>query len=467
MHLHFIARDVSVHHSTLDCKGNTEYIYTVGQITDTTYVFSIEHAALTSRLRNIRWRKRNGRLTMGKHKIRMLQTASGADIADQLERLNIERIWAEYMARKGEILPLRIESVRGKAASLLKQHMLAVGGECAVGRQVAAFDDTSAPVVLLGTTRHYKELLTRLPMQPFGLVRIGEEIAEALKHLTSTPEPMHCIGHTLSFAHHTLVMGIINTTPDSFSGDGLDASVSAAVKQAESFAEAGVDILDIGGLSTRPGSDEVSVDDEVRRVVEPIRAIAEAVDITISIDTYRPEVARAAIEVGAGMINDICALQQPGMIELAAATGAAVCLMHMQGKPRTMQSAPHYEDLITEVYGALADWIEAAVSGGVAETQIIIDPGFGFGKDVDHNLEIVRRLREFKSLGRPVLMGPSRKSTIGSVLGHEDPVDRVWGTAAVCAFSIANGADIIRVHDVEQMVQVARMSDAIMSGWTD
>lgn len=393
------------------------------------------------------------------HRVRLLSLLSRDDIEREMRRIGCEETGVQIMAPKGEFYALRLENVRGKAASLLKQMMLSAGGDAAVARAVAAFDDTPAPVLLVGDRRHYRRLYPRLRMEPFGLAQIADEIETALQALSETPAPIHCGRHELTF-DRSRVMGIINTTPDSFSGDGLGDNVAAAVTQGQAFAVAGADILDIGGESTRPGSEGVSVEEEVARVVPVIGALASAVDIPLSVDTSKPEVARAALAAGATLINDIWALRQPGMLELAAETGAAVCVMHMQGQPRDMQHQPHYEDVITEVYAFLAERVEAAVAAGVAREQIIIDPGFGFGKTVAHNLELVRRLHEFRSLGLPVLLGPSRKRTVGEITGK--PADeRVMGTAALCALGLANGANIIRVHDVPQMVDVARVCDAV------
>jgi len=253
-------------------------------------------------------------------------------------------------------------------------------------------------------------------------------------------------------------------TPDSFSGDGLSTNVAVAVRQACDFATSGADLIDIGGQSTRPGSRAISVAEELDRVIPTIEAVRAEVDVPISVDTSVMEVAERALEAGAELINDVYALRGEGMAELAAEAGVPVVVMHMQGTPRDMQDNPTYEDVITDIYDFLARRIEAAMTAGIEEKQIIVDPGFGFGKTVDHNLEILRRLREFRSLGRPVLIGTSRKSTIGRVL--DKPVEeRLWGTAATCAVAIANGANLIRVHDVAEMVQVARMTDAIMRGF--
>jgi len=280
----------------------------------------------------------------------------------------------------------------------------------------------------------------------------------------SPPPPVRLQAGQLSFAERTLVVGIINMTPDSFSGDGLGADIDAAVRQARDFAASGADLIDIGGQSTRPGSQPILVAEELARVIPTIEAVRAEVDVPISVDSSVAQVVEQALDAGAEMINDIYALRGEGMMELAAEAGVPVVIMHMQGTPLDMQDNPTYEDVVAEIYDFLARRIEAAVAAGIAESQIIVDPGFGFGKTVQHNLEILRRLREFCRLGRPVLIGTSRKSTIGKVL--DKPVEeRMWGTAATCAVAIANGANMIRVHDVAEMVQVARMTDAIMRGY--
>ncbi len=284
--------------------------------------------------------------------------------------------------------------------------------------------------------------------------------------MSNCPPPLQCPHGEIPIGQRTLVMGIINMTPDSFGGDGLSGSAQAALGQAEEFVAGGADIIDIGGESTRPGSAAATAQEELDRAMPALEAIRAAVDVPISIDTNKAEVARQALDTGADIINDVYALRREAMLELAAASGVPVILMHMQGTPGDMQQNPSYEDVIDDICDFLAERIAAAVDAGVPEEQIIIDPGFGFGKTVNHNLEIVRRLGEFRRLGRPILVGPSRKSTIGAVLNR--PVhQRLWGTAATCAAAIINGADIIRVHDVAAMTEVARMTDAIVRGWND
>ena len=262
----------------------------------------------------------------------------------------------------------------------------------------------------------------------------------------------------LAWGSRTFVMGIVNTTPDSFSGDGLEYNVESAVEQGLRFQAEGADIIDVGGESTRPGSTPVDVEEEMRRVVPVVRGLAASLDIPVSIDTYKSEVARAALDAGASIINDVWGLKHDAeMAALAAREGVPVVLMHNQ-------VGTDYKDLVPDVIDSLRSSLNLALDAGVSIENVILDPGMGFGKTAEHNLQILRSLQEFKSLRRPLLVGMSRKRTIGYVLGL--PVDdRVEGTAATVALSIANGADIVRVHDVKAMTRVARMTDAVVRGW--
>lgn len=279
----------------------------------------------------------------------------------------------------------------------------------------------------------------------------------------------------LPIGTRTIVMGIINVTPDSFSGDGLGDNVRAALRQAQRMVAEGADILDIGGQSTRPGSDPVSPDEEMRRVVPAIQSIRYAgIEHPISIDTSNSHVAEAALAAGADMVNDISGLRDdPHLAEVAARNNAGLALMHIQGTPRTMQENPHYDDLLGEVIAYLGAGIERARMPGIPLNRIWVDPGIGFGKTLEHNLELIRRLGELRQLGCSILIGASRKGFIGRLLapgfgGEAPPPDlRVVGTGATVALSIANGADIVRVHDVGHTVQVARVSDAIVRGYVE
>jgi dihydropteroate synthase len=261
-------------------------------------------------------------------------------------------------------------------------------------------------------------------------------------------------------ARRTLVMGILNVTPDSFSDGGQHAGVEAALAHARRLLD------DVGGESTRPGADAVSAEEELRRVVPVIEGIRGFSQVPLSVDTTKAVVARAAVQAGAQMINDVSGLTaDPEMAAVAALTGAYVVIMHTLGTPKTMQQQICYTDVVDDIIAFLRRQLQVAVAAGVPRERIIVDPGIGFGKTVGHNLEILRRLREFLVLERPILMGTSRKSFIGRVL--DLPVDqRLEGTAATVALSIANGAAIVRVHDVLPMVRVARMTDAVLGMWS-
>ena len=266
-----------------------------------------------------------------------------------------------------------------------------------------------------------------------------------------------------------LIMGILNITPDSFSDGGRFFSRGSALKQAERMAGEGADIIDVGGESTRPYAEQVSAEEEIRRVIPVIRKIKKKIRTLVSIDTYKSKVARLALEEGADIINDISALRMDrDMGKVAARAGVPVILMHMQGRPRGMQANPHYRDVISEISGFLRERVKKAEECGIDVKKIIVDPGIGFGKTVEHNLLIIKNLERFKKLGCPVLAGPSRKSFIGKVLNPGVNLgvnlgvnERFEGTAAAVALCVWNGADIVRVHDVREMKRVANLTYAI------
>jgi len=260
----------------------------------------------------------------------------------------------------------------------------------------------------------------------------------------------------------TVVMGILNVTPDSFYDGGRYARAEAAVQRALQMVQDGADIVDIGGESTRPGSQPVPEEEELRRVLPVIEAVRGQVDVPISIDTTKSRVAERALQAGACMVNDISGLGfDPRMAEVVARHGALCCVMHIQGTPQTMQQNPQYEDVVRDIRRYFEERLALAERAGIPRENIWLDPGIGFGKTVEHNLEILRRLREFTAFGLPILIGTSRKSFIGKILGDLPPEERLEGTAATVAIAIMNGANAVRVHDVREMVRVARMTDAV------
>jgi dihydropteroate synthase len=260
-------------------------------------------------------------------------------------------------------------------------------------------------------------------------------------------------------------MGILNTTPDSFSDGGEFNTVAAAIAQGRKMIGAGADMLDIGGQSTRPGAETISLAEELDRTIPVIAALRQECDIPISIDTTRSDVAQAAMQAGADVINDISGgTFDPPILAISAQTQAPIILMHLRGTPQTMQQLTDYQDLIGEMKDFFAQQIHLAQQQGVLPHHIMLDPGIGFAKTADQNLILLRQLSAFKSLGFPLLVGPSRKSFIGKILDQPDPKQRTWGTGAACVAAIAGGADMLRVHDVEEMVQVCRVADAIWRG---
>lgn len=275
----------------------------------------------------------------------------------------------------------------------------------------------------------------------------------------NAPEALTIGGRRFDWGSRTYVMGIINVTTDSFSGDGLGRDVEAAAAQGRRFVEEGADILDVGGESTRPGFQTVSPEEEMRRVLPVVERLVHEMDVPVSIDTYKAEVARAALEAGAHIVNDIWGFRHdPGMAPLVAEYGVPAVIMHNQ-------RGREFHDVIGDIRAGLEASLRLAEQAGIPRGRLIIDPGFGFGWAEEHSLEMLRRLRELRDFGLPVLIGTSRKSTIGAVLGGVPAGERLMGTAATVAIAVANGADIVRVHDVAEMAQVCRVADAVVRGW--
>jgi len=360
---------------------------------------------------------------------------------------------------------LCVEDVADAEAAVLAVASAAAGSRFVRAAEAAKPGGSRRPALLAGTSAQYDLLVARLKEHSAEAAVLADHIDRTLRAFEGVASvPWVCRSKRIAIDSHTVIMGIVNLTEDSFSGDGLGGQVDAAVQRGLEFLKAGAEILDLGAESTRPGSLPVPADQEIARLAPVVRELVAATDVPISVDTQKPEVARVALELGASIVNDISGLRSPGMIETVAEYGAGAVIMHMLGEPRTMQVAPHYDNLMGKVFSFLTERLEAAVEAGIEEEALAVDPGFGFGKTVNHNLEILRRLRELHSLGRPVVLGTSRKSTIGKVLGRP-PEERLMGTAATCALGIANGAHVLRVHDVPEMVQVAAMTDAVLRGW--
>ena len=274
---------------------------------------------------------------------------------------------------------------------------------------------------------------------------------------------LDCNGRSLTL-DRPRVVGVINVTPDSFSDGGQFADVDAAVSHGLRLAEEGADMLDIGGESTRPGAHDVSIDEELKRVIPVIEQLAARTSLPIAIDTSKPEVMRAGVAAGAGMINDVYALRREGAMDAVAELRVPVCLMHMQGEPRSMQDAPHYDDVVGEVHRFLTDRLFSCEISGIDRRKVMVDPGFGFGKDMEHNLALLRRLERFADLGSGVYVGLSRKSMIGTLTGRKQPADRAAGSVAAALIAVQRGARMVRVHDVAVTVDALKVWHAVQSG---
>jgi dihydropteroate synthase len=277
--------------------------------------------------------------------------------------------------------------------------------------------------------------------------------------MTSRPVLLRCADKTLDLSH-PVVMGVLNVTPDSFSDGGRFASVEAAVAAGLRMAAEGAALIDVGGESTRPGAEPVSAADELRRVLPVIERLHAATTAVISVDTSKPEVMRAAAAAGAGFINDVRALRAPGALEAAAASGCGLCLMHMQGEPGTMQVAPHYTDVVGEVRAFLSDRVAACRRAGIDAARLTVDPGFGFGKNLEHNLTLLRHLGELAADGTPLLVGLSRKATVGTLTGRP-AAERVYGSVALAVLAALKGARIVRAHDVAATVDALKVTAAV------
>jgi len=382
----------------------------------------------------------------------------------------------ELMAPKALLRPIKLEGVSFSAAMILKQEMLSLGGDAVLPSDIYFGRKERTDLLLVGTLRHYNSLVEKLRAQPLSSLQLlAEELTEGLERYAGrTLGEISIGGRNFVWGQRTYVMGILNVTPDSFSGDGLMREgdfVEAALAQARRFAEEGADILDVGGESTRPGSAPVPAGEELKRVIPVIERLSGEVDLPISIDTYKAEVAKQALDAGAHMVNDVWGLRMdPELADLVAERGVPVVVMHNRSRPKDAVQEERlggryvgveYEDLMADIIRELRGSIQIALDAGIAWEKIIVDPGLGFGKTVEQNLEIMDKLSELKVLGRPILVGPSRKSFVGYTLDLP-PEERVEGTAATVAVCISKGADIVRVHDVREMARVARMTDAIV-----
>ncbi len=402
----------------------------------------------------------------------ILSLENTQQITELMREMNVDKEGINIMRPKAKMYVIKIKTLSNIGASIIKQQMLSLGGEAAICRDALTGKKKITDCLIFGTILQLYRLTEKLKIQEFRLPKLAEELKFVLDNYQRKVFLVKLPRFNLKLGERTHIMGIINLTPDSFSGDGLykdqrqktrgKRSLDTVVNYIEKMTEHGADIIDIGGESSRPGAKPVSVKEEIERTIPVIKRLVKRINTPISIDTSKAEVAERALDLGVSMVNDITALRRnEKMAKLISSYKAGLILMHMRGVPLTMQRSPEYSDLISEIIDYLDRAIKLALSFGIEREKIIIDPGIGFGKTTEHNLQILRRLKEFKVLGRPVLVGVSRKSFIGNVL-NRSVEERLFGTLASIAISIANGADIVRVHDVKEVSDTVKISDAIL-----
>lgn len=393
---------------------------------------------------------------------RILVLPTTACAATELRRIKVDTYGIAEMVPKMRTFCIELPQLECRQANVLKQEMLSLGGDAAVARGTVACSIDRTDCILIGTAKQFKRLCRKLSAQPFGLPELSGELSSLLERL-ELPQKVWKTSRRLLPLDRPLIMGILNVTPDSFSDGGRCIDPDRAVKTALQMEADGADIIDVGGESTRPGAVPVSTDDELLRIMPVIERLSGVLGCAISVDTWKSEVAFRALDAGAEIINDISGFNfDRQTASVASVSGAGVVLMHTRGTPDSMQLNTGYGDLMAEITAGLRASLDLAHAAGISDDCIAIDPGIGFGKNAEGNLELIRRLGELSGFGLPVLTGPSRKSFIGAVLGRERTEDRLSGTAAVAALCVANGASILRVHDVRFMRDSVDMAHAVM-----
>jgi dihydropteroate synthase len=397
------------------------------------------------------------------YSLRQLLWTSAPEAADILKRMDVDPYGIEAMLPKMVNMNIHIQGLPCKVANIIKQEMLAIGGDAAVARGAVACSIEKTDLILIGTLKQIRRFIEKISFQPFGLKLLAESLDTLLDNLLAENWTLKTSRRKMILGDRTRIMGILNVTPDSFSDGGRFDSPEKAVECAFQLVEDGADILDIGGESTRPGAQPVSLEEELRRTIPVIQGLSGKINIPISIDTTKAVIAREAVAAGAEIINDISAMRFDELMPaVIASSGAAVVFMHMRGVPQTMQKGDlHYALLQGEMIDFFRERLNTALSAGILPEQVIIDPGIGFGKTRSDNLKLLKYLPEFNVLGRPILTGPSRKSFLGQE-GRGGAVDRLEETAAAVTAAIMNGSQVVRVHDVKAMKRVVAVADAIV-----
>jgi dihydropteroate synthase len=401
---------------------------------------------------------------LARYRARVLEPRRTSEVARELERTDSDPEGVGIMTRKSELRLLRLDAVSLKAAPLLKQELLSLGGDAAQARGIADHSVAESTVVLSATPAQYDRLWPKLERQPFRLAELARAGRAALAgHGRRAPYTLRGLHRSIRLGPECRAMGVLNVTPDSFSDGGRFLEPAVAIAHAEAMVEEGAAVIDVGAESTRPGARPVPVRAEIARLAPVLRALHDRCPVPISVDTRRPEVARVALDLGADLVNDVGGLREPGMRALLARTGAPVVAMHMRGVPARMQRNTRYAELRDEVYGFLADALVSAAEDGVDPASVLVDPGLGFGKSAEQSLELLGHVGELRSLGRPVVVGASRKSMLGAALGGAPLSERSEAGIAAAVLAALGGASLVRVHEVRPTVRALRFVAAVQA----
>ncbi len=402
-----------------------------------------------------------------KFKIRALNIKTRQEGLKEFKNIGATSAGSHIMINKIFPVSLKVRDINPLAANILKQEMLARGGDVVTSRDSLMVAGGRTDIIIQGTSKSIRNLIEKIRKQPFDLKALSGNLEKYLDRLDENKKQKELdIGKKkFNLEKDILVMGILNVTPDSFYDGGYYFKKDKALNRAEAIVKEGAHIIDVGGMSTRPGSLPVSLKQEIERIIPIIEYIGKNHNILISADTYRSEVAGRAIDAGAHIINDISGLSMDeGMAGVVAKSGVSVVIMHIKGTPENMQKNPEYENVIDEIYDYLEDRADTAINSGIKREKIIVDPGIGFGKTTEHNVEILNKINEFKMMGYPLLIGASRKSFIGNILDLPAE-ERLEGSLAASVCSVIGGANILRAHDVKETIRAVKIAESIINGF--
>lgn len=399
------------------------------------------------------------------YKIRQIFINNESEAFNEFIKIGATPPGAKIMSGKIVNIAIRVDDIDNRAANILKQEMLVRNGDVVTSREALYSSGSKSDVIIFGTKKNIRSMIEKIKLQPFGLKNLSLELEEFLNKLerNEANNILRIAKKEFNIKKQTVIMGIVNVTLDSFFDGGEYFKLEDAYKRVDKIVGEGADIIDVGGMSTRPGSKPVSLEDELERTIPVVRYIKKNYDILVSIDTYRSQVASEAIQSGAEIVNDISGLNfDKDLKKIIADSGSYLVLMHMQGNPQNMQENPSYKDVTGEIYNFFNNQILLALEAGIKSENIIIDPGLGFGKTLEHNFIIIKKLADFKSLGHPILIGTSRKSFTGALL-NLPPKERLESSLAAATICVLNGANILRVHDVKETIKAISLVKAIQN----